>query len=283
MRDVSEASEAPSETTVVIARPGGSWLHRFFVRDDAVYRDYESTYQAKAVMAKVTYLFLYLLPGLIVYMAVNVGPVFRAQLALTHLSPKNLQYAWVIIVTFGWHMFVPLLVLRYADKLTLRESFAFLGLSRVDWRGLFLVLPVFCGIFALISIPYMKFIWTPLQSWLQSMPLFREPSYSIFQDVPDNIYSFSPFALSFLFIGNFLGEELYFRGYLMKKTAFLGKWNWIVNPLLFAVYHLWQIPQTWPLIGLVLAFGLLMNLRKDLYVLVAFHLFVNMWFAYGAG
>jgi hypothetical protein len=37
------------------------------------------------------------------------------------------------------------------------------------------------------------------------------------------------------------------------------------------------------LIGLALAFGLLMQLRKDLYVLIAFHLFVNLWLAYGMG
>ena len=88
--------------------------------------------------------------------------------------------------------------------------------------------------------------------------------------------------MAFLFIGNFLGEELYFRGYLMKKTAFLGRWNWTVNSLLFALYHLWQIPQTWPLIVMVLAFGLLMWLRKDLYVILLFHLFGNMWLAHGA-
>jgi hypothetical protein len=33
----------------------------------------------------------------------------------------------------------------------------------------------------------------------------------------------------------------------------------------------------------VLAFGLLMALRKDLYVLSVFHFLVNMWFAYGIG
>jgi hypothetical protein len=33
---------------------------------------------------------------------------------------------------------------------------------------------------------------------------------------------------------------------------------------------------------MVLAFGLLMWLRKDLYVMVLFHLFVNMWLAYDA-
>ena len=28
--------------------------------------------------------------------------------------------------------------------------------------------------------------------------------------------------------------------------------------------------------------GLLMQIRKDLYVLVAFHFFINMWLAFGA-
>ena len=68
----------------------------------------------------------------------------------------------------------------------------------------------------------------------------------------------------------------------MKKIAFLGNAAWTVNSILFAIYHFWQIPQTWPLLGLVLAIGLLMQLRKDLYVLVAFHLFINMWLTYGA-
>jgi membrane protease YdiL (CAAX protease family) len=54
-----------------------------------------------------------------------------------------------------------------------------------------------------------------------------------------------------------------------------------VNSLLFAVYHFWQVPQTWPLLGLVLALGLLMRLRKDLYLLIAFHFFINMWLGFG--
>jgi len=32
---------------------------------------------------------------------------------------------------------------------------------------------------------------------------------------------------------------------------------------------------------IMLAFGLLMQLRKDLYVLVGFHLFVSLWLAFG--
>jgi hypothetical protein len=226
---------------------------------------------------------LYLIPGLIVYAAINVEPVYRVQLALTHLPAATLQYLWVLLIICGWHLGVPFLLLRYADQLTLRESCEFLGLNRVDWRGLFWVLPIFSAMFALVSLPYIKFIWTPLQSWLQSVPLLGMPSYSVYRDVEALYGGLSPITLLFGFIGNYLGEELYFHGYLMKKTAFLGRLNWIVNSILFALYHLWQIPQTWPFVGLMLFFGLLMSIRKDLYVLIAFHFFANMWLAFGAG
>jgi CAAX protease family protein len=257
------------------------WLRRACVREDAVYEYYSSKYQAKTAVGKIVYLGLYLLPGILVFVFVNVEPLFRWEMAVTGWSARYVQYAWVLIITFGWHIFVPFMVLRYVDKLTLRESCAFLGLNRVDWRGLLTVLPVFMVGFAVISLPYVKYVAPVIEDWTKTIPLFRIPGYSIFQDTPENIYSFPSIALLFLGIGNFLGEELYFRGYLMKKSAFLGEANWTVNSVLFAIYHVWQVQQTWPMIGLILLFGPLMKLRKDLWVMVGFHFFVNMWMAYG--
>ena len=256
-------------------------LKRWFVKEDAVYDSCSAKYQAKTPIGKMVYLSLYLLPGILVFIVVNIGPLFRWEMAVTGWSARYVQYAWVLIITFGWHMFVPFVVLRYADKLPLRESCAFLGLNRVDWRGLLTVLPVFMAGFAVISLPYVKYVAPVIEEWTKTITLFWIPSYSIFQDTPENIYSFPPIALLFLGIGNFLGEELYFRGYLMKKSAFLGRANWTVNSVLFALYHVWQVQQTWPMIGLILTFGLLMKLRKDLWVMVGFHFFVNMWMAYG--
>lgn len=249
----------------------GARLRRMFVREDAVYDYYAFTYQAKRPLAKILYLCLYLLPGIVAFIVVNIEPLFRWEMAVTGWSARYVQYAWVLIITFGWHIFMPFVVLRYGDKLTLRESCAFLGLNRVDWRGMLFVLPVFVVGFAIISLPYVKYVSPVIEDWTKTIPLFRVPSYSIFQDTPENIYSFPPIALLFLGIGNFLGEELYFRGYLMKKSAFLGEANWTVNSILFALYHLWQVQQTWPMVGLVLMFGLLMKLRKDLWIMVAFH------------
>ncbi len=256
-------------------------LKRLFMREDAVYDYYSTSYQAKTPMGKLVYLSLYLLPGILVFIVVNIGPLFRWEMVLTGWSARYVQYAWVLIITFGWHIFVPFVVLRYVDKLPLRESCAFLGLNRVDWRGLLTVLPVFMAGFAIISLPYVKYMAPVIEGWTKTITLFQIPSYSIFQDIPENIYSFPPIALLFLGIGNFLGEELYFRGYLMKKSAFLGEANWTVNSVLFGLYHVWQVQQTWPMIGLILMFGVLMRLRKDLWVMVGFHFFVNMWMAYG--
>jgi len=257
------------------------WLRRAFVREDTAYDHFSATYQAKTVLEKVVYLSLYLLPGILVFIVVNIQPLFRWQMAMTGWSARYVQYAWVLIITFGWHIFVPFVVLRYADKLTFRESCGFLGLNRVDWCGLLIVLPVFMVGFAVVCLPYLRYVAPAIENWTKAIPLFRIPSYSIFQDTPENIYSFPPIALLFLGIGNFLGEELYFRGYLMKKSAFLGEANWTVNSVLFGLYHVWQVQQTWPMIGLILTFGLLMKLRKDLWVMVGFHFFVNMWMAYG--
>jgi uncharacterized protein len=215
-----------------IAEAHTSWLRRFFVREDASYDHYQGAYQARTASAKAAYLLLYLLPGIVAFVCINVEPLFRAQMAFTDLSGRYLQYAWVLLITLGWHMFVPFLALRYVEKLSLSETFAFLALNRLDRRGLFLVLPVYFVLIALISVPSIKFVAPVIENWLKAVPVFRTPSYSIFQDTPENIYSFPPVALVFLGIGNFLGEELYFRGYLMKQTAFLGKMNWVVNSIL---------------------------------------------------
>ncbi len=251
------------------------------MRSDQTYDTWARTCQPTSAFGKATYLALYFLPGLLAAIVINVPALYLAELRITQISPRYLQFGWLLVITFGWHLLSPFIFLRLFDYLTIRESLSFLGLDRIDLRGLIIVLPVFCCGFALVSVPYMQFVWAPLSAFFQSVPLFHVPRWSIFGGDPAGLYAFPPVALALLFIGNFAGQELYYRGYLMKTSSFLGRANWVINPCLFALYHLWQIPFTWPLIGLVLAFGLLMWLRKDLYVLIAFHFFVNMWLTYG--
>ncbi len=54
------------------------------------------------------------------------------------------------------------------------------------------------------------------------------------------------FLVSALF-NTFLGEELLFRGLLMPRMArVFGKWDWVMNGLLFGLYHL---HQPWSILG----------------------------------
>jgi len=204
------------------AKQQGS-LQRFFVKEDPVYDRYSAIGRAQSTLAKTFYILMHLLPGILAWALINVNSIYRAQLRITGLPGRTLQYSWLIAITFGWYIASPIFLLRFADKLTWKQSVEFLGLNRLDLRGLCVVLPVYCALFAVVALPYMRWIWNPLERWLLSVSAFQMPDYTIFKGGPDGLYSFPPVALLFLFIGNFLGEELYFHGYLMKKVTFLGK------------------------------------------------------------
>jgi membrane protease YdiL (CAAX protease family) len=47
-------------------------------------------------------------------------------------------------------------------------------------------------------------------------------------------------------------EELYFRGYLLPRMQWLGRWAPLVNVTLFSLYHFWS---PWQIVGRILGFG----------------------------
>ena len=175
------------------------FLGGFFVREDPTYDRWERVCQPNTTFSKCAYLALYFIPGLLAAVVINVPTIFSAELRLTHLSPRYLQFGWLVIITLGWHLLSPFFFLRFADGLTFRESLSFLGLDRIDLRGLFVVLPVFCCGFALVSVPYMQFVWNPLSTLLQAVPLFHVPRWSIFGGDPAGLYAFPPYDLAILF------------------------------------------------------------------------------------
>jgi membrane protease YdiL (CAAX protease family) len=60
---------------------------------------------------------------------------------------------------------------------------------------------------------------------------------------------------AYLVLNGFLGpivEELYFRGYLLPRMEWMGRWAPLVNVTLFSVYHFWS---PWQIVGRILGFG----------------------------
>ncbi|SRR6266498_2667342 len=86
--------------------------------------------------------------------------------------------------------------------------------------------------------------------WVSIFPFFAEPqgfSFAAALDTPEAKSQLvgawdvlGIFLLSALF-NTFLGEELLFRGLLLPRMAgVFGKWDWVINGLLFGLYHLHQ-------------------------------------------
>lgn len=248
---------------------------RFISVNNPGFQHTEEKYQARTPASKAFYLIAYLLPGIMAYLFINIQPVHHFFSSISGLEGYHFQYYMFVIFTLFWHMLFPVFMLRKYEKLSWKEVIAFLSLDRFSFKEILFIAPLAFGFSVIVSLPYMLTLYTPFQQWLSSIPLFQIPSYSIFASY-EAFYGAPVIILILMMIGNFVGEEIYFRGYLMKKTAFLGRYNWIVNSTLFCVYHLWQIPQTLPLIVPIMFFGLTMQLRKNLYTLIIFHLLFNL-------
>lgn len=248
---------------------------RFLSVNNPVFNNTEEKYQARTPASKAFYLIAYLLPGILAYVLINIQPVHHFFSSLPGLEGYNFQYYMFVLFTLLWHMAFPVFMLRKHEKLTWKQVFEFLSLNRFSFKEILFIAPLAFGLSVIVSLPYMMTLYEPFQKWLSSIPLFQIPSYSIFASYKA-FYGAPLLIMVLMMIGNFVGEEIYFRGYLMKKTAFLGRYNWIVNSTLFCAYHLWQIPQTFPLIVPIMFFGLTMQLRKNLYTLIIFHLLFNI-------
>ena len=82
------------------------------------------------------------------------------------------------------------------------------------------------------------------------------------------------------FIGwlfNILGEEFWFRGYILPRQELaFGKVSWVVNGLMFALNHLWQ---PWILIAILpssLLLAYIVQSRKNTWIGIIQHGVVNI-------
>ena len=77
---------------------------------------------------------------------------------------------------------------------------------------------------------------------------------------PDRVGEYSREAwlvtlAGYLVLNGFVGpivEELYFRGYLLPRMEWMGRWAPLVNVSLFSLYHFWS---PWQVLGRILGLG----------------------------
>jgi membrane protease YdiL (CAAX protease family) len=146
------------------------------------------------------------------------------------------------------------------------------------WQYLALALPIFAWlafVWYVLKPPVNRFFIDNFFSW---MPGFFFDDYLL-----NNLHLYTHSSLlvtGILFtlaisVGGAV-EELYFRGCLLPRMAFLGKWAPAVNALLFSLYHFWS---PWENVARLLAltpFIYIVWWKRNVYLAVLVHFTINL-------
>lgn len=108
-----------------------------------------------------------------------------------------------------------------------------------------------------------------LFAWMPAMDSGLEPGY----DRTALIWTYGMIAVFGVVAGPVV-EELYFRGFLLPRTRFAGRWAPALHSLLFAAYHFWT---PWQLIARTLAVLPVAYAaeRRNLYIGMIVHVLAN--------
>jgi len=176
-------------------------------------------------------------------------------------DPHNPGFARLAILAIGliWQ-FILVVILLYREAGTLRWSNIrhrlWLDAPRLSqtrerrlWWWLVPIMVV-AGLFDLQVRGALNRLWVSILPFLSQPPGL---DFSSFLNSPDaraqmvgNWSVLALFVVSALF-NTVLGEELLFRGLLLPRMeAVFGRWDWMMNGLLFGLYHL---HQPWGMLG----------------------------------
>jgi membrane protease YdiL (CAAX protease family) len=212
----------------------------------------------------------HLFPGILT----TIGFVFAAPLAIRFGFPPMFGMLMVIVLVT-----IPVLIFHLSTQAK-KES-------RKNWRqlnelhGRLPVTKLFMYAFALVAIAYI--IWgmtQPVNEFIASKLLFWLPDWYQSQ----SLQGFDKQKVTITLMGNLLlngvigpvVEEIYFRGYLLPRMLTFGKKAFIINAVLFSVYHLWQ-PQIYlTLILALLPMTYLVYRTGDLRLAILTHSLLNI-------
>lgn len=200
--------------------------------------------------------------------------------------PKVLMWGIVAsIMLFTFAMIGFLLIRREAKKLniSLKERLLIKKVSKKQW--LICLGIMFIGIILAQAIsPYINiFIELTGLSIPNYMPFWLDPSINPMEtdmEVLSPNYSLKNnyvivIVMTVTLILNILVEEIYFRAWLLPKMQSLGKWSWVANGILFALYHtfqLWLFPM---LVIISLSITLTVYLSKSILPAFTIHFIAN--------
>ncbi len=231
-------------------------------------------------------------PGMILATLIPSGIAFAgfhgAAPALVAAGMPSL-YAWYLVAMVGLAgLVITAAVLLTVEARTLgvplRQRFC---LAPVSGRGWLAAVAVIAAATALgfaarpTLVPFMKLVGLHVPSYT---PYFLNPLVSLSSATADTI---APGVLmrgnywllvlnAGMLVLNIGAEELYFRAWMLPKLSRLRGASWIVNGVLFALYHsfqIWLFPQ---ILVSSLGIALVVRLTRSIWPAVAGHMIVNV-------
>ncbi len=167
--------------------------------------------------------------------------------------------------------------------ITLWERMCFKRLSWKEWgiaigllviafvlaMGIQGVVPVFMDALGLSAPEYMPFFLNPKINPAEADPSVLSPGF----DLGGKYYLIVLMAVT-LFL-NILTEELYFRAWMLPKLSKYGFWSWVINGILFAFYHSFQIWLLPSILVASLSFAFIFYKTKSIWPIFVVHLILN--------
>lgn len=191
-----------------------------------------------------TLLVLFLVPGALITLAyVVLAPVIDA----AGFPPIAALLVAIVIVLLPFELGV---ILRASRGQGIRSVMPYRRPIPVrDWVWLVPVLVVAAFVGFGVSMAIEPTIINSLFGWL--------PDWFVRPIDPDRIREYSREAWlvtlgAYFVLNGFIGpiiEELYFRGYLLPRMEWMGRWAPLVNVALFSIYHFWS---PWQILGRIL-------------------------------
>ena len=211
---------------------------------------------------------LHLVPGLLAYALLRTARE-PTQQALGITSAE----AQIGVIMTGLMLFLGAATFAFArllDGLGPRAVLRLTGLVRFDWVALLVAVAIWLLVLAISSILDYE---DDLRALVETVDWLALPPWH-FQRT-DGFTELAPALGGFALVANVVCEELWFRGYLQDKVAFLGRLSWIPAGLLFTLYHVFEAPVAYPGVLGGLALAALWALRRDLWSCVLLHALLN--------
>lgn len=221
---------------------------------------------------KILLIGLHFLPGIIFSLVLfSVMP----RIAETQLDLFLIQVFLVFVFLLAMELLIAQIFCWVVEKRSLRS--ALINSRATAFNTKIFATALAWGVMSAVTMKvYLNFA-SPLIERFRDLPFLSLPAWH-YQNLEMPAYPLAfKIGLLVCMLGfNVFAEEIYFRAFLMERLKFLGKSTFLVNGVLFILYHIFQARVSYPL----LPFGILISgyyaIFRNVWGAMLIHLILNL-------